>query len=50
MKSCVDESNTDLFKVEYLEHTMLSDLEICSKISIKERGSFVFPNAHLDIH
>lgn len=44
------QSNTDLFKAEYTEHTMLSDLEISSKIPIKERGSFMFPSTHLDKH
>lgn len=29
---------------------MLSDLEISSKIPIKERGSFMFPSTHLDKH
>lgn len=30
------QSNTDLFKAEYPEHTMIS--EICSKIPLLERG------------
>lgn len=42
------QASIDLFKAEHTKHTMLSDSD-CSKIAMKERGSFLFLSAHLNI-